>query len=458
MRWGFAARLVCLLGLALPGAPARAMQFEQVQISTTEVILGGRGPIVKGDTARLEQALAGVPQAKRLLALALDSPGGLVTEGEQLAALIRTRKLPVVIPSNSQCVSACFLLLAASPHRLAASDALVGVHSANENQQETDISLAVTTLMARDAAKDGIPPAIIGKMVETTPGRVEWLTHADLTSMNVSVYDGDTPTATRKPVTPGAPETAGVPQTASIPQTTGVPQGGPGTVQVPVAAPPLPPAGVPPGFAAGRDDRRAWDGWLLGLRGPYHDGAVFALTQIGQRAPGACPGVNGGNRTDYALGCEAARQRLGPVATRLAVNADYAAGWNNASLPVPAGATAEAEYQGAYFCGRQVAHLTLKVFPLAGEPRRRAMFSFGPEPTSPDVPRGAFIVEGSMDVRGGLMALAPVKWVSQPPGYNWLGLTGRSDDGGKTFSGRVTESPVCTIFTLKRVGGATATR
>ena len=111
-----------------------------------------------------------MPQAKRLLALALDSPGGQVSEGVQLADLIRTRKVPVVIPSNSQCVSACFLLLAASPHRMAASDALVGVHSANENQQETDTSLAVTTLMARDAAKNGIPPAIIGKMVETTPG------------------------------------------------------------------------------------------------------------------------------------------------------------------------------------------------------------------------------------------------------------------------------------------------
>ena len=85
------------------------------------------------------------------------------------------------------------------------------------------------------------------------------------------------------------------------------------------------------------------------------------------------------------------------------------------SRPVRA---AEAEYQGAYFCGRQVAHLTLKVFPQAGEPRRRAMFSFGPEPTSPDVPRGAFIVEGSIDLHGGALSLAPVKWVSQPAGYN----------------------------------------
>ncbi len=464
MRLGFSARLVCLLGLLLPGRPAHAMQFEQVQISSTEVILGGRGPIVKGDTARLEQALAAVPQAKRLLAVALDSPGGLVAEGEQLAAVIRIRKLPVVIPSNSQCVSACFLLLAASPHRLAAADALVGVHSANENQQETDISLAVTTLMARDAARDGIPPAIIGKMVATTPGRVEWLTPADLSSMNVSVYSGDTPTATRQVVTASAPPVAPMPSAATSPTTVPTPSSSPASTQssvpVPIAAPaqPLPPPSVSPGFAAGRDDRHAWDGWLVGLRGPYRDGAVFAMAQVGVPRPGSCTGPNGASRGEYTLGCETARQRLASVATRVAVNADYAAGWNSASQPVPTGGEAEAEYQGAYFCGRQVAHLTLKVYPEAGEPRRRAMFSFGPEPTSPDVPRGAFIVEGSIDMHGGALVLTPVKWVSQPRGYEWLGLSGHSDDGGRTFSGRVTDSGACTIFTLRRVGATTATR
>jgi hypothetical protein len=432
------------------------MQFEQVQISPTEVILGGRGPIVKGDTARLEQALAQVPQTKRLLALAIDSPGGLVTEGEQLAASIRTHKLPVVIPSNSQCVSACFLLIAASPHRMAASDALVGVHSANENQQETDTSLAVTTLMARGAARDGIPAAIIGKMVETTPGRVEWLTHDDLVSMNVAVYDGDTPTATRQPVS------------ASIPQVTPalspLPAASPASVRAPGRVPvQLPGQGAAsPGFVAGRDDRHAWDAWLAGLHGPYRDGAAFAKAQIGLPRPGSCDGPNGANRGDFTLGCEVARRRLAPVVTKLAINADYAAGWNSAG-PVspqvsPSGAPAEAEYQGAYFCGSQVAHLTLKVLPQAGEPRRRAMFSFGPEPTSPSVPRGAFIVEGAIDLQGGALVLTPVRWVTQPPGYNWLGLSGRSDDGGKTFSGRVTDSSACTIFTLKRIGATSAAR
>ncbi len=176
LRW--IAPVLCLLGGALWGGSAGAVQFTLERGGQNEAFVGGRGPIVKGDTARLEQALASVPSGTRLLALALDSPGGNVLEGEQLARQIRSRGLSVVIPSNSQCVSACFLLFAAAVHRFTATDALVGVHSANEAGAETDVSLAVTTQMARIAASLGIPPAIIGKMVQTTPGRVEWLPRA----------------------------------------------------------------------------------------------------------------------------------------------------------------------------------------------------------------------------------------------------------------------------------------
>ena len=63
----------------------------------------------------------------------------------------------------------------------------MGVHSASEDGEETDTSLAVTTLMARVAAEMEIPPAIIGKMVATKAASVEWLTHADLLSMNVTI-------------------------------------------------------------------------------------------------------------------------------------------------------------------------------------------------------------------------------------------------------------------------------
>ncbi len=43
----------------------------------------------------------------------------------------------------------------------------------------------LTTLLARDAAACGVPPGILGKLVTTHPGRITWLSHADLTSMGV---------------------------------------------------------------------------------------------------------------------------------------------------------------------------------------------------------------------------------------------------------------------------------
>jgi len=438
MRPKLGARLALLLGLALPAWPVHGMQFEAVPISPTEVIVSGRGPIVKGDAARLEQVLASIPGTRQPSALALDSPGGNVAEAELLGGLISTHRLAVVIPARSQCVSACFLLLAASPHRYAAPDARVGVHSASENGAETDTSLAVTTLMARDAADLGVPPAIIGKMVLTTPGHVEWLTPEDLASMDVGVFNGDAQTDASSAMMPTAPGLAAVP------------------VPTPAQLPAL--VGAPPGSAAGRDDRRVWDAWLSGLHGEYRAGALFAETQIGLPMPGSCYGANGTNRGDFTLGCEVARQRLAPVAGRMVGNPDYASGWTGAGPPRPAGELGEAEYQGAYFCGAQVARLTLKLFPATDPPHRRALISFGPQATSPDVPRGAFIVEGTIDVHSGAMTFSPVKWVTQPPGYGWLGLNGRSVDNGRTFKGRVVDSDACTVFTLSRVNAVAAAK
>ena len=105
-----------------------------------------------------------------------------------------------------------------------------------------------------------------------------------------------------------------------------------------------------------------------------------------------------------------------------------------------------------------MARLVLKLFPATAEARRRAILSFGPQPTSPDVPHGAFIVEGSMDAHGGAMIFSPIKWITQPAGYDWLGLNGRSDDDGKTFNGRVVDRDSCTVFTLRRTNTVAAAK
>ena len=329
MRRSLATGMVCLSVLALPVLPAFGMQFQPIAVSPTEVVVNGRGPIVAGDAGRLTRALAGVPQtARTLLALALDSPGGSVAEAEQMVGVIRSRQLPVVIPANSQCASACFLLLAASPRRFAAADALVGVHSASQNGAETEASLAVTTLMQRDAAELGVPPSIFGKMAQTTPGRVEWLDPADLSLMRVTVYDGDALAALRQP-DPSRVRREPPPVPAVSNQAT--------------------PANSSPAFAAGREDRRTWEAWLGGLQGAYREGASFAQTRMYGTQPGICYGRNNLNRGDFTLGCDVARQRLASVVAKLRSSPDYAMGWNAPVQPVDASESGGTRISGRVF-------------------------------------------------------------------------------------------------------------
>jgi hypothetical protein len=190
---------------------ASAMQFDVEPLEDNRVVIAARGPIVRGDTIRLSQTVAKIPQGRRVIALALDSPGGSVLEGAQLADLIRLSELPVFIGPSSKCASACFLLLAASPRKYAANDALVGVHSASEGGEDTFGAEAITTQMARLAASYGVPPAIIGKMVQTEPDRVEWLTHADLASMGVRILGESDETAADPPDAPTLPRAAAPP-------------------------------------------------------------------------------------------------------------------------------------------------------------------------------------------------------------------------------------------------------
>lgn len=435
-----AAALFLLCGLALPNARATAMQFEPIQMANADVLIVGRGPILRGDVDRFTKALMTVSQSGHpLAALALDSAGGSVMEAMQMVTLIRDRRITVALPHNTQCASACFLLFAASPRRLAATDALVGVHSASVDGTETDTSLAVTTLMARDARDLGVPPAIVGKMVETSPGRVEWLTPEDLASMNVALFEGDLASALRPPAAAAANPV--LPPTASD------------SGAVPDAAT----TGSVATATLGKADRRAWEDWITTLHGAYRDGAEFARSRFPETPQDDCFGPNNVNRGDFTLGCTVAQQRLSPVARKVLTDRDYAFGWNTVPPRIAiVDEPVEQEYLGVYFCGSRVARLTVKIFSQPNKERRRALVAFGPHGSDQDVLPGSFLAEGMIDTAAGAITIAPVKWVSQPPSASWFGINGGSDDGGKTFVGQVTDNPTCTRFTLaRRQSGAT---
>jgi len=131
--------------------------------------------------------LAKARDSRDIVSIALDSPGGSILEAVKLTDAIREHRWSTLVLGGSQCASACFLLFAAGTQRYAGIGALIGVHSASDSGAETLGSLAVTTLMARTLSSLGVPPEIIGKMVQTEPRQVAWLTGSDLSSMGVAV-------------------------------------------------------------------------------------------------------------------------------------------------------------------------------------------------------------------------------------------------------------------------------
>jgi hypothetical protein len=328
--------LASLLVTDFAGGTAAAMQFQQGTAKDGTYFISAQGEIHPGDLRQFRQVLAAVPAGERLAGVLVDSPGGNLIEGEKLATQIHDSGLPVIITSASQCASACFLMLAASPRRVAGVNALVGVHSASIEGRETTDTMAMTLLMQRVAGDYGVPPAIIGKIARTTPGRIEWLTHDDLAAMDVKIVDDAT--------------NAGAPA-------------------------PAPPAVAP--------------SWQPALRPPM----VKPAPQV----------------------------------------------------------SAEAEFQGALFCRQGTAKLSLRVVDSADSMHRRAVFSFAPMSPGGQLSSGSFLMEGRLDLSGGSIDLRPTQWVSpQPTDFVMVGLSGHSDNGGKTFSGHVMASASCTVFTLKR--------
>ena len=114
--------------------------------------------------------------------------------------------------------------------------------------------MATTTAMARAAADLGVPPQIIGKMVETTPNRMAWLTRDDLALMDVKII------APQQQAAAPAPAPAPSPPPAAV-----------GIVQ-----PPTPVLRLGPSYDCSRADTQVTEIHLLGRR-PF----------AGRSAPGA---------------------------------------------------------------------------------------------------------------------------------------------------------------------------
>ncbi|MBN9561362.1 MAG: hypothetical protein J0H14_11630 [Alphaproteobacteria bacterium] len=293
------------LACCLIAVSVRAMTVQRIPVKGSDVpalLLQGR--IVKGDAARLTQALRG----EKFSAVLLNSPGGSVLEARDMARAIRALRVPVVVPDRAVCASACFMLFAAGRDRVAEPGAMIGVHSASvAGGNETMDTLGVTTLMAREAAQYGVPPAITGRMVTTAPGQMAWLTRGELEQMGVRI--APTRAAASGRVLPGSGVGEKSDWTRGFEHGQAVGEGGSCA----------PPAGIAnkADFALGcASGQRAGTARVAGA--PPGSGGKSDWTRGFEfgRAKGAgaacdTPEQSVANRRDWSLGCESGRKAAG---------------------------------------------------------------------------------------------------------------------------------------------------
>lgn len=156
------------------------------------VIVRLTGEIQTGDARKITELISKLPSNQSVLEFQLDSPGGSIVEGETLSRLIRNLGAAVSVSTGDTCASACFLLFASGIRRFVSPGAFIGVHSVSVDGQENVLSLAASTLIARDATDYGVPSSIVGRIVATEPGNIYWLTKDDLNLMAVTFRE--TPT------------------------------------------------------------------------------------------------------------------------------------------------------------------------------------------------------------------------------------------------------------------------
>lgn len=106
------------------------------------------------------------------------------------------------------------------------------------------------------------------------------------------------------------------------------------------------------------------------------------------------------------------------------------------------------EWRGSYICAQGETALKLTVTP-AKAGAIEARFAFGPLPKNPEVPKGAYAMQGTFDPASRRMVLNGVKWIDAPFMYVMVDLDGRMNVDGNLITGKV-PGPGCTIFELRR--------
>lgn len=131
--------------------------------------------------------------------VALDSPGGSVSDAVAIGELIREKGFATLVHTGALCASSCPLVFAGGVVRTAEPEAAVGVHQiyarvaqgtlpAGAKAAGTAMSDAqkTTAVITRHLSAMGIDPALWLHALETPPERMYYLTPAEMTEFRLT--------------------------------------------------------------------------------------------------------------------------------------------------------------------------------------------------------------------------------------------------------------------------------
>jgi hypothetical protein len=148
-------------------------------------VLRAEGSIDTGTAKRLAGEFA--ERGEYVRSLSLNSPGGVLDEAIEMAALVRARGLATQVADGALCASSCPLLFAGGVARSAGAKAAIGVHQfyatigdGIAREQVMANAQSTTAQISRHLAAMGVDPALWLHALDTPPRALYYFTPKEL--------------------------------------------------------------------------------------------------------------------------------------------------------------------------------------------------------------------------------------------------------------------------------------
>lgn len=170
---------------------AGAAEFSERE-DNTFVYVVIKGEIVDGDTGRFIDAVQAPQRSTKKLIVQLESPGGSVQIGLQIADSIHRREWSTYVPKVTECNSICAVIWLAGKERWATATSMIGFHAAYNSQagQEAGVPNA---LLGSNYSKWGLNDKAIAYLTSASPNEVIYLTDKSAKKYDIA-YRGELPT------------------------------------------------------------------------------------------------------------------------------------------------------------------------------------------------------------------------------------------------------------------------